>query len=70
MGAMEAHAIHCDIVCLLSQLIILHSDALVLVSESNSILAAIVKSLQIDTGLVWNDEGEEIRSHKDVRVIE
>lgn len=62
MSAIESHAIHCDIVYLLSQLIIQHSDALVLVSESNSILAAVVKSLQIDTGLIWNDEGEELRA--------
>jgi hypothetical protein len=70
MGAKEAHAMHCDVVTLLSQLVIQHSDALILVSESNSILAAVIKCLQIDTGLIWNDEGDEIGMQADVSVLE
>jgi hypothetical protein len=70
MGAREAHAVHCDVIVLLSQLVIQHSDALILVSESNSILAALIKCLQIDTGLIWNDEGEEINMQADVNVFE
>ncbi|UZJ53992.1 hypothetical protein CBS101457_003312 [Exobasidium rhododendri] len=68
-SAAEGHDIHCDIVTLLSQLVVQHSDALVLVAESNSILAAIIKCLQIDTGLIWNDDGEEVRDQEDVKVI-
>ena len=70
MGAKEAHEIHRDVIVLLSQLVIQHSDALILISESNSILAALIKCLQIDTGLIWNDEGDEIRMQADVSVFE
>jgi hypothetical protein len=68
-SAADAHAVHCDIITLLSQFIVQHADALVLVAESNSVLAAVIKCLQIDVGLIWNDDGEEIRFQEDVRVI-
>ena len=70
MKAKDAHAIHVDVITLLSQLVIQHSDALVLIAESGSILAAIIKCLQMDTGLLWNDDGEELRGGEDVEVVE
>lgn len=67
MDLNDIHSIHCDVITLLSQLVIHQQEALILISESNSILAAVIKCMQIDTGLIWNDEGENLQSHEELK---
>lgn len=71
METEQAHEIHADIVALLSQLVIAHpQDALLVLSDSDPILAALVKCLQLDASLVWGGSGDPKTSETIGDVVE
>lgn len=53
----DAHGVHCSIVTLLAQLVIKHSDALIMARESKSLFAALVQCIHTDTSAIWTDDG-------------
>lgn len=56
MASQDVHGIHCDVVVLLSQLVVVRpNEGHALVAESVPMLAGLIKCLQADTDLVWND---------------
>lgn len=78
MESKEAHKLHADIVVLLSQLVIAHpQDALLVLGDSEPILAALVKCMQLDTESIWSaytrtckDAGETVeRLCMDTRLL-
>lgn len=53
----QMHDLHHAIITFLSQLVIKHEDAFTLVADSRSVVPALVTCLNLDTGMIWNDDG-------------